>query len=88
MARLTVTMVCLLGACLAGCATRTVQENAALRAPRPKSSTPALAEFVKPADIYPSIGGDTLKGASPAEQAEAREAASRPLEEIEKPQNP
>ena len=85
MARVMVIALCGLGAALSGCATRTVQENAALRAPRPVSSSPALAEYIKPADIYPSVGGDTLKGASPAEQAEAREAASRPLEDPDKP---
>jgi hypothetical protein len=75
----------LLGASLGGCATRTIQENAALRAPRPISSSPALAEYIQPADIYPSIGGDTLRGASPTEQADAREAASWPPEEPGKP---
>ncbi|MEP6968339.1 MAG: hypothetical protein ABI906_09690 [Pseudomonadota bacterium] len=64
-----------LAAALAGCVTRTHQENAALVMPWPHAPQAALLAFAEPNADYPSTGGDILKGASPAEQARARAAA-------------
>ena len=74
-----------LAVALAGCVTRTHVENAALTMPWPKPPAAALLAYAPPNDDYPSIGGDILKGASPAEQAAARAAATRPLAERAKP---
>ncbi|MDQ2860647.1 MAG: hypothetical protein M3T55_07975 [Pseudomonadota bacterium] len=72
-------------AVLAGCVTRTHVENAALTMPWPKPPSAELLAYAPPNEDYPSIGGDILKGASPAEQAAARAAATRPLAERSKP---
>lgn len=64
---------------LAGCVSRTHVENAALTMPWPKSPSAELLAYAPPNDDYPSVGGDILKGASPADQASARAAAVPPL---------
>jgi hypothetical protein len=61
---------------MTGCVAATHQENAALRMPWPRSPSPALTAYAPPAKEYPSVGGDILRGASPADQAAARAAAS------------
>ncbi|MGI9168673.1 MAG: hypothetical protein ACR2FH_00660 [Caulobacteraceae bacterium] len=74
-----------LASALGGCVTRTHLENAALTMPWPKAPGHELAAYAPPSADYPSIGGDILKGASPAEQAAARAAVSRPLAEPSRP---
>ncbi|MGI8841138.1 MAG: hypothetical protein ACR2F8_10230 [Caulobacteraceae bacterium] len=64
---------------LAGCVTPTHVENAALTMPWPRAPGAELAAFAPPHDDYPSVGGDILKGASPADRAAARAAAEHPL---------
>jgi hypothetical protein len=78
MNRLRLTAVALALA-MTGCVAATHQENAALRMPWPRSPSPALTAYAPPAKEYPSVGGDILKGASPADQAAARATASGPL---------
>jgi hypothetical protein len=51
------------------------QEVAALRMPRPEAGPAALAAYAGGAPIYPSVGGDILKGAAPRAAA-AYEATS------------
>jgi hypothetical protein len=63
---------------LTGCIATSYKENAALRMTKLEHSDPALDPFVAPDKDYPSAGGDILKGASPAEQAAARDAAAAP----------
>lgn len=80
--------VTLLGVSLAGCITRTHVENAALTMPWPKPPSAELLAYAPPDTDYPSVGGDILKGASPADQAAAgaaAAAAARPLAEHSKP---
>jgi hypothetical protein len=55
-----------------GCATRAYHENAALRAMRPQAPAPALSAYVAPRNDFPTIGGDILKGTSPADLEAAR----------------
>ena len=62
-----------------GCVTRDFHENAALRAARPSLPPAELSNFVAPRTDYPTVGGDILKGTSPADLAAAREAAVKPL---------
>ncbi len=64
---------------LCGCITHTRQENAALPQPWPRPP-PNLTAYGPPAPDYPSVGGDILKGSSPADLATARAAAFRPLD--------
>jgi hypothetical protein len=64
---------------LAGCVTPTHVENAALTMPWPKSPSGELLAYAPPDDDYPSVGGDILKGASPADRAAARAAAEHPV---------
>ena len=71
---------------LAACMTHTHQENAAL--PQPWSKPPDLAAYAPPAPDYPSVGGDILKGSSPADLAAARAAAIQPLDAPDKPDPP
>jgi hypothetical protein len=61
-----------------GCVTRTLQENAALRAMRPQPPA-ELSAYVAPREDFPSVGGDILRGTSPADLAAARAAAVAPL---------
>jgi len=70
---------------LAGCVTRTHVENAALTMPWPKPPSAELLAFAPPDSDYPTVGGDILKGASPADQAAARAETARPLAERPKP---
>jgi hypothetical protein len=70
---------------LAGCVTRTRVENAALNMPWPKAPAAELTAYAPPHDDYPSVGGDILKGASPADRAAARAAAEHPLADRAKP---
>ena len=74
-----------LAAALAGCVTPTHVENAALTMPWPKPPAAELLAYAPPHDDYPSVGGDILKGASPADRAAARAAAEHPLAERPKP---
>ena len=67
----------LAGAALGGCVAATHPENAALRAPWPPESPPALLAFQPPSRDYPTVGGDILKGTSPADADAARAAAIR-----------
>jgi len=78
MNRLRMVILCAAACALSGCVA-THQENAALQAPWPGPQNPALLAFLPPLDEYPSVGGDILKGTSPADQAAARAAAVRPL---------
>jgi hypothetical protein len=71
-----------LAVALCGCVTRTHVENAALTMPWPKPPGAELLAYAPTNQDYPTVGGDILKGASPAEQAAARAAAARPLEEL------
>ena len=64
-----------LAAC--GCVAPTLHENAALRAQRPQA-VHALAAYVTPQDDFPSVGGDILRGTSPADLAVVREAEPPP----------
>ena len=68
---------------LTGCVSGIHQERVARVAPRPQPPVAVLTAYAKPADAYPSVGGDILKGASPEEQAAARAAAER--EAVTKP---
>ena len=70
---------------LAGCVTRTRVENAALLMPWPKPPAAELLAYAPPGQDYPSVGGDILKGASPADRAAARAAAEHPLADRPKP---
>jgi hypothetical protein len=64
---------------LGGCVARSYQENAALRAARPQAPAPDITAYAAPRADYPTVGGDILKGTSPADLAAAREAAAKPL---------
>jgi hypothetical protein len=64
---------------LCGCISHTWQENAALPQPWPQPP-PNMAAYGPPAADYPSVGGDILKGSTPADLAKARAAAFRPLD--------
>lgn len=74
-------------ACVAagGCVTRTRVESAALAMSWPDPPARDLDAYATPAADYPTVGGDILKGASPAEQAQARAAAVPPLDAPAKP---
>ncbi|HEV2364888.1 MAG TPA: hypothetical protein VGS12_11900 [Caulobacteraceae bacterium] len=63
-------------AALAGCFS-THTENAKLQMPWPNHESTALSAYAKADPNWPSVGGDILKGASPTEQAAARDAADR-----------
>lgn len=65
----------LAGAALAGCVASTHPENAALRMPWPPESPAPLLAFQPPTGDYPTVGGDILKGTSPADADAARAAA-------------
>jgi hypothetical protein len=45
------------------------QEVAALRMPRPNAGSPELAGYAAAEPRYPSVGGDILRGESPASAA-------------------
>ena len=64
---------------LCACISHTRPESAALPQPWPQPP-PNLAAYGPPAPDYPSVGGDILKGSTPADLAEARAAAFRPLD--------
>jgi hypothetical protein len=66
MARWTLVSAAAVAMGLSGCVT-VHHENAALRMPRPNSTSPELLAYAPPNAEYPSVGGDILKGASPAE---------------------
>ncbi|HXU98978.1 MAG TPA: hypothetical protein VG166_00590 [Caulobacteraceae bacterium] len=55
-----------------GCVTRAYHENAALVAMRPQAPPPALSAYIAPQTDFPTIGGDILKGTSPADLESAR----------------
>ncbi|MEO8812766.1 MAG: hypothetical protein ABI376_07640 [Caulobacteraceae bacterium] len=67
----------IVAATLCGCAGGRL-ENAAVRMPWPRSPSPDLVAYAPPAADYPSVGGDVLKGASPADREAARAAAIAP----------
>lgn len=79
MARCRLILVLAAGACLAGCYTEHTI-NAAGHMPIPLAQPAALQSYVTPNPDYPSVGGDVLKGTSPEEQAAARAAADRSLQ--------
>jgi len=82
------TVVALAVAALAttGCVTRTHEENAARRSTWPTGSAVLSADAGRPTDDWPSVGGDILRTASPAELAAARAAISQPLtDDLTKP---
>jgi hypothetical protein len=54
-------------------------ENAALRAERPSPPPAELSAYIAPRNDFPTVGGDILRGTSPADLAAAREAAVKPL---------
>ncbi len=58
----------LLVAALFGCVSRTHVENAALTMPWPKAPGQDLLVYSPPNADYPSVGGDILRGASPADR--------------------
>jgi hypothetical protein len=68
---------CLLA--LGGCVAHSFQENAALRAAWPQPPVADITAYAAPHADYPTVGGDILKGTSPADLAAAREAAVKPL---------
>jgi hypothetical protein len=70
-----VLMALLAALALAGCVAHTRPENAALRMPWPPESPPALLAYAPRDQDFPSVGGDILKGASPADLEAARAAA-------------
>jgi hypothetical protein len=55
------------------------QERPALRMARPEAEPAALAAYTPPRSDYPTVGGDILKGTSPAESA-AYQATTGPAE--------
>jgi hypothetical protein len=64
---------------LCACISHTRPESAALPQPWPQPP-PNLAAYGSPAPDYPSVGGDILKGSTPADLAKARAAAFHPLD--------
>ena len=72
---------------LCACISHTHQESAALPQPWPQPP-PNLAAYGPPAPDYPSIGGDILKGSTPADLAAARAAAFHPLDLPDTPDHP
>ena len=72
---------------LGACISHTRPENAALPQPWPKPP-PDLEAYGPPAPDYPSVGGDILKGSTPADLAAARAAAFRPLDMPDTPDQP
>ena len=50
-----------------GCATRGFHENAALRAAVPSPPAVEISTYIAPKDDYPTVGGDILRGTSPAD---------------------
>ena len=85
MTRWKLVALCAALAPVASCVTRTHQENAALAMPWPKAPQPELLAYGWNNPDFPSVGGDILKGTSPADQAAARSAASRPPPTPRKP---
>lgn len=67
----------LAAAALSGCVAHRRPENAAVLMPWPRETAPSLMAFEPPDPDYPSVGGDILKGASPADQEAARAAARK-----------
>jgi hypothetical protein len=66
-----------------GCVSHTRPENAAL--PQPWPQPPNLADYQKGEPDDPSVGGDILKGYTPAELAAARAAATQTPPKPDKP---
>jgi hypothetical protein len=79
MKRWTIAGTALLALPLCACISHTRPESAALPQPWPQPP-PNLAAYGPPSPDYPSVGGDILKGSTPADLAEARAAAFRPLD--------
>lgn len=65
-------------ASVAGCVTRTHEENAARRSTWPVDTEAALAA-ARPDSPWPSTTGDILRGTSPAELAATRARIRAPL---------
>ena len=55
------------------------QEIAALRMERPNGMDPTLAGYAAPDPVYPSVGGDILKGTSPHTDAPDRAIVREPV---------
>jgi hypothetical protein len=64
---------------LCACISHTRPEDAALPQPWPQPP-PNLVAYGSPSPDYPSVGGDILKGSTPADLAKARAAAFKPLD--------
>ena len=77
--RWTVAGVVALALTLCACISHTRPESAALPQAWPQSPS-NLTPYGPPSPDYPSVGGDILKGSTPADLAEARAAAFRPLD--------
>jgi hypothetical protein len=71
--------IAILAASLSGCIYGVRQENAALRAARPPVPPAALAAYQPSQNDFPTVGGDILRGTSPADLAAARAEVARPL---------
>jgi hypothetical protein len=67
-----------LAAGLGGCVSYH-QEVAVLRMARPNGLDPTLARYVAPDPVYPSVGGDILKGTSPHTEALDHAAVGEPV---------
>jgi hypothetical protein len=63
------TLAALLAATALGACAGYHQEVAALRMARPAATPTALAAYAAPDANYPSVGGDILRGTSPASAA-------------------
>jgi hypothetical protein len=66
---------------LAGCVTRTHEENAARRATFPLGAVQPTFVATGADAGWPTVKGDILRGTSPAELAKARAAVSQTLTE-------
>lgn len=79
MRRIKTVLALLSGLCgataLSGCVMASHQENAALRMVRPAAQTQALADYTRPNNDFPTVGGDILKD----QDANFRDAPAQPL---------
>lgn len=60
---------------LSACVMHYHQENAALRMVRPAAQTQALADYTKPNNDYPTVGGNILKD----QDADFHDAPAQPI---------
>jgi hypothetical protein len=64
---------------VSGCVTGDFHENAALRAAVPSPPAAQISTYIAPKDDYPTVGGDILRGTSPADLEAAGQASVKPL---------